>query len=231
MTKIRYPFSKKMKALFFDLDGTLTQTFYADDNSYLKALSKQVAIDPSYKYWQECKHLTDEFVLNYFFQKFYGRQASNTEKQQMQNDFLQELKVKHASNPNFFLPIPGAVNFINTLMDANCIIGIATGGWNHVAQFKLNIARFPNNITISGSNLHPTKTASLSALHKLVAKQIPLEDCIYFGDSIYDYNSSKTLGMSFVGVDYKQKGIFDELPIDTVINDFKNIEKLTKQFL
>ncbi len=209
-----------MKALLFDLDGTLTQTFYADDQSYLKALSNQLSIDPNYPYWKECPHLTDEYVLHHFYQLRHGRKASSLERKRMQEDFLLELQTKQAVEPRFFLPIPGAIDFITRLLQTSNTIGIATGGWKHIAEYKLEIAGFPNDIPLIGSDDHPTKKGFLFALYQEVCDNTPIGDCIYIGDSPYDYKAAKELGMQFIGLDFKQRGIFDSMPVDHVFHDF-----------
>ena len=215
-----------MKAFLFDLDGTLTQTFYGSDTSFLKAISRQLDVDPNYAYWKDCPHLTDEYVLHFMFRQVLGRDANAKERAQMQHDFLQELQAKQQADPAFFEEIPGALNFTQQLMNQQITIGVATGGWQHVARYKLDLAGFSADIPLIGSDQYPTKKEFLQALKTEVCADLAPHDCIYIGDSPYDLRAAHELGMQFIGIDYRKRDVFKGLDVKHVFHDFKSPEHI-----
>ncbi len=218
----------RVQAILFDLDGTLTRTFYGDDNSYLTALSKQLPIDPHEKYWLKCKHLTDEYVLHHFFQKHHKRKASQEERSTMQRDFLNVMKQKLDRQPEFFAPLPGAKAMLDSLSSEGIPFGVATGGWRHMAEFKLKTAKLHGNYPIMGSDDHETKIDFTKALMaRLSAAHGTAMNFCYVGDSVYDYETAKALNIQFIGVDFKNTGRLKSMGIEKVVPDFSN----TQEFL
>jgi len=215
-----------MKAFLFDLDGTLTQTFYGSDTSFLKAISRQLDVDPTYAYWKDCPHLTDEYVLHFMFQQVLGRDAKPAERARMQQDFLQELQAKYQREPAFFEEVPGALRFVEHLMEQQIAVGVATGGWHHVARYKLDLAGFSQDIPLIGSDEHPTKAEFLEALRVSICGDLAPNECIYIGDSPYDFKAAQQLGMSFIGIDYRKRGVFKGLDVEHIFYDFQSPNEL-----
>lgn len=217
-----------VQAILFDLDGTLTRTFYGDDNSYLTALSKQLPVDPNERYWTDCKHLTDEYVLHHFFKRYRNRKANETERSTMQRDFLATMHDKLHRDPDFFKPIPGAKTLLAELKAGGIPFGVATGGWKHMAEFKLKTAELYGDYHVVGSNTHETKIGFTQALmNKLTAQHGDALNYCYVGDSAYDFETAKELNIKFIGVDFKRTGKFKAMGVKKVVPDFSD----TQEFL
>jgi phosphoglycolate phosphatase-like HAD superfamily hydrolase len=218
----------RVQALLFDLDGTLTRTFYGDDNSYLTALSKQLPVNVNEKYWSDCKHLTDEYVLHHFFLKHKNRKANALERSTMQRDFLATMKEKLHRDPDFFKPIPGAKKLLSELKAGGIPFGIATGGWKHMAEFKLKTAQLHGEYDVVGSDSHETKIQFTQALmERLRVRHESALDFCYIGDSAYDFETAKELNIKFIGVDFKRTGKFEAMGVKKVVPDFSD----TQEFL
>lgn len=217
-----------MHFIIFDLDGTLAQTYYSDDNSYLKALSQLVEVDVNYPYWKECPHLTDHSVIKYIFQKQLQRDPTEKEIQRMQHLFLEQLKEKHRYEPYFFQEIPGAIQLLNTLQSTpDTLVGVATGGWSSIAKFKLNVLGVPTEgLHLIGSDEHEAKTEFVAHLleRTKVQLQCDFKRVTYVGDSLYDFEAARQLKLDFIGVDFKRTGHFDKLGHEKVVNDFSFVE-------
>ena len=217
-----------MHFIIFDLDGTLCQSYYSDDNSYLKALNQIIDIDVNYAYWKECPHLTDRAVLNYIFQKQHNRLPTEVEVQHMKALFIDQLRIKQQKEPHFFHPIPGAVEFVQHLNShhENIRIGVATGGWKDVARFKLNlIGLSKGDYYLIGSDDHDAKHDFVSALIQQAQtdENKPFQQITYVGDSLYDLRAAKALNINFVGIDYKQNGHFQKNGHYAVVEHFIDI--------
>lgn len=219
-----------MHALIFDLDGTLTHTFYSEDNSYLQAVKQVLPVDENYAYWNECPHLSDSGVLYYLFHKLKKRSPEKHELESVKKFFLQKLEEKHALHPQFFSALAGVHPMLHELQKKqNVFTGIATGSWEHIADFKLQKADLNTfNIPLVGSDAHPEKEnqvrAMLLQLHQTLGVN-RFESATYFGDSVKDLEAARALNMHFIGVDQRQNGMFKHCEIP-VLRDFSDLNTL-----
>lgn len=222
--------TQRMHLVIFDLDGTLTQTYYGDDNSYIEALSELLPIDPDYKYWKDCSNLTDSAVLDHIYNKVAGRSPETHEIAAMQERFLAKLEAKRHATPQFFEEIPGAVKAIEHLLDRNdTLVGVATGGWKQMAQFKLEHASFPlERVHLIGSDEHFAKRDFVAAMMGDLKQAHALEDfhsVNYVGDSRYDYRAAQELGIGFVGMDYNNAGWLKETAAATILPHYHDLNQ------
>ncbi len=44
----------------------------------------------------------------------------------------------------------------------------------------------------------------------------------YVGDREYDFRTAMSLGINFIGVDYKKDGVLTKLGVDNMVEDFTN---------
>lgn len=211
-----------MQLILFDLDGTLTQTYYSDDNSYMRALSEQLPLEPDYAYWKDCPDLTDSAVMHHIYRKVALRDPHLEEVQQMQSTFLNLLNQKKVEHPHFFHEIPGAKKVLKQLQEEH-VVGVATGGWRAVAEFKLgNIGVNTQDLHLIGSDDHFSKTEFVSALMEDLHQQYSSFDRItYIGDSLYDMRMAETLGLEFIGVDYKGANYLQEHGVERIVRDYE----------
>ena len=218
-----------MKLVLFDLDGTLMKTYYGDDNSFLLAIGELIPIDPELKYWHDCKNLTDSAVFDHIYNKVVSRSPTPSEIVSMQGRFLTRMQQKTQTHPDFFDEVAGAVSLVEELVaKEDVLVGVATGGWRELADFKLSHAKFPmNDISVIGSDDHFSKTEFVRALMDRIKKEegiTEFESIHYLGDSTYDLNCSAELGIEFIGVDYKQNGNLKEAGAAVVFENFLDRE-------
>ncbi len=221
--------AKRMHLVIFDLDGTLTQTYYGDDNSYMQALSQLLPVDPNYKYAKECTNLTDSAVLDYIYNKVTGRSPSAKEIAAMQTQFLAQLELKRERMPQFFEAIPGAVGAIEHLLERpDTLVAVATGGWKIMAEYKLQHAQFPlERLHLIGSDEHHAKRDFVAALMGDLKRAHALDEfhsVNYIGDSRYDYKAAAELGIGFIGIDYNEAGWLHETAADTILPHYHDLE-------
>ena len=214
-----------MHLVIFDVDGTLTQTFYGGDNTFLKALSRFIEVDKDYEYWKECPHPTDEAVFQHMFKKITGREATEDERSKMQDQFMVELMHKYKHTPGFFDEVPGASRFLKELhQEPDTIVAIATGGWKKIAKFKLELAGIDlSSIDMIGSDDHHDKPSFTKAIIQRTAEKHDLKRITYVGDSLYDYETTRQLGINFIGIDFLEKGHLSHLTFCPVYTDFREI--------
>jgi phosphoglycolate phosphatase-like HAD superfamily hydrolase len=218
-----------MKLFLFDLDGTLCQTYYADDNSFVKAASKVIGHPFDKTSWRGCEHLTDSAIFDHFYKSKNSNIPEKTVVDEMKFHFMSILEEKYEIDQSFFKEIPGAADFIQQINSYQTHkIGVATGGWSHIADFKLNkIGLNPDQIEVIGSDDHYSKvdfTAALINRIKLKNGKNDFKHIYYFGDSLYDKACCETLGIEFIGIDFKQDNRLLESGVKRVYNNFHQVK-------
>lgn len=215
-----------MDFVIFDVDGTLTNTYYADDDCFKRALDEVLPEHNLTNYWEGCAHATDSAVADFVYRRLFGRSPNDAEIALLQQTFVRLLQEKQAQNPAFFYEIPGAHNMLSTLkVHQNRAVGIATGGWKAPAHFKLNIAGIDfEHAHFMGSDEHHAKLDFTSALidrTKDALGRDAFSNITYVGDSVYDFKTAQTLGVKFIGIDNKGDGRLVEAGAQYVIRNFE----------
>src|SRR5438552_5466848 len=102
-----------MKLLMFDIDGTLTQTYQADEICFVQALREIFGFTNINTDWASYPHCSDSGILEALFQTERGRSPGPTEVRVFQSHFVSLLTHSAASQP--FRPISGALDFLGVL--------------------------------------------------------------------------------------------------------------------
>lgn len=218
-----------MKLFLFDLDGTLCQTYYADDNSFVKAATEVIGAPFDKNSWKGCEHLTDSAIFEHFYTSTKLVKPTDSVVKQMQSIFISILEDKFKNDQSFFKEIPGASKFVNYInSQTNCSVGVATGGWKHIAEFKLkNIGLDTSKFDLIGSDDHHSKKDFTSSLIDSMKTKLGIsafDHIYYFGDSLYDKTCCEILGIEFIGIDYKNDNRLTESGVSRVYNHFEEID-------
>src|SRR5690606_30244896 len=92
--------------------------------------------------------------------------------------------------------------------------------------FKLNnIGIYPNGIPFETADHHISKIESIGAVIESARKQhteLRQEDIVYIGDRLYDYRTSQTLGIRFIGIDNRERGELQEGGAPIILTDLSN---------
>lgn len=218
-----------MKLIIFDIDGTLCHSKYVDDKCYINAFQKTLNINIENTDWDSYKHVTDYYTTYDIILQNLKTAPTNEMMELVINQYAEELRHKVYDIENKYCPVPGAKELIEHLQlnPDKYVTGIATGGFEKTAKFKLGLLglNFPEeNIFCSG--IYRTKHEMISAFIQMENDNgHQIEKVYYVGDREYDYRVSEELKIDFIGIDYEKKGKLKALGIRKVINDFKPMEK------
>lgn len=222
----------KMTAIIFDIDGTLTNTTKVDSNCFIKAFKNTFKIDISDQNWSEFTNVTDWGITEELVLKHKKRIPTVIEYEKMISEFISQIESEFNANENQFLEIIGASNFVNFLIaKPNIKIGIATGGWEKSAIFKLkSIGIESSKFVFSNSNHFKTREDIVSnVINRLNQKwKNKIDRVVYFGDGIWDYLTCEKLGIEFVGIDNSNTNKLKDMGAKTIYKNFDQYELIYK---
>src|SRR5205814_7529518 len=118
------------------IDGTLTQTYQADEACFVQALREVFGFSDIDTDWAGYPHCSDSGILETLFQMRFGRPPLRTEISTFQAHFVSLLIDSTIVQP--FNTITGPRHFLLSL--TRCpplVVSFATGAWERSARFKL----------------------------------------------------------------------------------------------
>jgi HAD superfamily hydrolase (TIGR01549 family) len=202
--------------IIFDIDGTLVDSYEIDASLYRDTVTEILGDVQIHDKWCKYEHVTDIGILEEicFLNNILNVHEVVSRIRQLFGERLQNFLT---CNP--CKPISGAVNFIETLKRLpNYQIGIATGGWRHISQMKLESAGFDiNGIVLKSCDDHKERAMIMKACYDQIAKNS--NEVLYFGDNSWDLKASELLGWKFIGIGDNLKN-----KCDNWYPDFTDIE-------
>jgi HAD superfamily hydrolase (TIGR01509 family) len=184
-----------VRALFFDLDGTLVDTVYAHVLAWQRALAEAgLSVDG----FRLHRHVgsSGELIVRHA-QRDAGRTLS-----------AQEAGTVHRRHAELFhqlVPspraLPGAVQAFRTLREAGVPCAIATASYRPIIDPSLDALGLPpDTVIVEGKgSLHgkPEPDLFLAGRERLGVRT---EDCVVVGDAVWDHIGARRAGMLSVGV-------------------------------
>ncbi len=222
----------KDRLIIFDIDGTITDTTAVDDLCFKKTFKILYNLDLENVDWTRYPHATDWGLAMGIIEENFNMKLSTNEKRKIEKHFIEILQEELTENPKSFEEIPGAVNFIKGLKKKDQPIAIATGAWKHSAILKLKKAKLEiKGIPFSNADMFYSREDILkSAIEQ--SEQIfdkKFKKIIYFGDGVWDYNTTKKLGIPLIGVDFHESGVLKKKGVKHIIKDYLNPEKVIEK--
>lgn len=195
-----------MRAVIFDIDGTLLDSYGVDNSMYADAVRLALGTVRIRDSWGKYARVTDTGVLADICSDntlVYNDSVSTA----VMNVYLGLLR-SHAEARGPYREIPRALHYLNRLrcrLDVR--VAYATGGWRTTAEYKLVSAGFPLDIPLASADDYQERTEIM--LHALGQLQGPFTSVTYFGDGLWDRAAAAQLGWEFVAVGPKLGGLSD----------------------
>ncbi len=187
-----------MKAIIFDIDGTLIESMDIDTRLYFSSVTTVLGPVEFRKKLHDYDNVTDSGILSQLADDNNLHLEPSTI-HSIQSLFVGGL-VEHIQTTGPFPVIHGAHHTIDRLCRATDYrVAIATGGWRKSALLKLESSGFDlDGIPLVSCDESPSRTEIMSiALAKLGSN---FESVTYFGDADWDRRACQALGWDFVPV-------------------------------
>ena len=184
-----------MRALLFDLDGTLVDTVYAHVLAWQQALAEAAVSVDAFRLHRHVGS-SGELIVRHA-QRDAGRTLSAKEAETVHR--------RHAELFRQLVPspraLPGAAQAFRTLITAGIPHAIATASYRPIIDPSLEaLGLGPEAVIVEGKgSLHgkPEPDLFLAGRDRLGART---EDCVVVGDAVWDHIGARRAGMLSVGV-------------------------------
>lgn len=184
-----------MRALIFDLDGTLVDTVYAHVFAWQRAFAERgLAIDG----WRIHRRIGMSGGL-------FARAAARELGREIDTAEAEALQQRHGELFREFLPerrpLPGAVELLADLRAKRVVFGIATSGRRPEIDGSLHALRVPDDVVVierrDVARAKPEPDLFLACQERL---GVPREECYVIGDAVWDLLAARRAGMLSVGL-------------------------------
>ena len=201
-----------MKAILFDIDGTLIESMTVDTELYLASIGEVLGSVRFRGALSDYEHVTDNGILAQVLDD-NGYPFDEQTAAAIKAIFVGKIE-RHIETEGPFSTIHGAIEFFErTRASDGRRVAIATGGWRESARLKLESAGFDiAGIPLVTSDDAWTRIEIMeTALARLGGA---FESVTYFGDAEWDRQACKSLGWNFVAVGPGLGGIESYAGID-----------------
>ena len=184
-----------MRALIFDLDGTLVDTVYAHIFAWQRALAEA---EMPLEGWRIHRKIgMSGGLFTRAVARELGREISSVEEAALLNRhgelFIQLLPERR--------PLPGAVELINFLKSNRILFGVATSGRRPEINASLEVLNIGQETVIvergDVARAKPEPDLFLACQQRL---GVSVGDCYVIGDAVWDLLAARRAGMLSVGL-------------------------------
>ena len=184
-----------MRAVIFDLDGTLVDTVYGHTLAWWRVLQEAELQVPAWKVHR----------LIGMSGGLIARAASHEIGRDLAADEIERLQKRHGEVYKSLLPdrhpLPGAIELLRHLRDGRIKHGIATSGKRQDAQASLDALDLPADMVIvdrtAVERAKPEPDLFLACQEKL---GVAPAECYVVGDAVWDILAARRAGMLAVGL-------------------------------
>lgn len=218
-----------MNLVVFDIDGTLVDSVKADDECFIQSFQDLHNIDLSGADWNDFTHVTDSGLTAEIFETHLNRRPTESETLKLKAHFHKLLHRRKAE----ITEIRGGSNTLDLLnQHPEFSVAFATGGWKETAELKLSTLDFEwNELPLVSANDHFSRSeiTRLAIEQSLKRERLTQFDSItYIGDGLWDFKTSKKLGIHFIGIDHAQNAKLSKAGASRVMLDLSNTEQIMK---
>jgi len=210
-----------LKLIIFDIDGTIINSVKTDGECFIQTFNELHKVDLANTNWFDFKNVTDAGLTIEIFEQYLNRIPSEVDIQTIKMHFYKLLKRRIYK----LTEIKGALSFIKNLSEKSDVeIGFATGGWKETATLKCKSIGFElNDYILKSSNDHFNRATIIEFVIKeaLIKNKIEqFEAIFYFGDGLWDFNTTIELGINFIGVDCNNNKKLQLAGADKIIQNY-----------
>ena len=209
--------------ILFDVDGTLLYSNRNDSLSFAETYEALYQRPFPTIDWHTYPHVTDTAILQSVIGDHFGRECLGEEIEVFQDHYIARMRAKREADASPYKEVPFARETVERLLeDPRFRLGIATGGWQRPAAFKLRHLSFPvDSIPLVGADHKDTRAAILQeAIARCRQIDAHIDRVVYIGDAHWDVTTTRALNLNFIGI--RVKGDVELLHREGVAHVFRD---------
>jgi phosphoglycolate phosphatase len=192
-----------IKAILFDIDGTLLVTGGAGAVAWQRAFQELYGVDADIDEHTQAG-MTDPEIAEIVFREVVGREGGEEERARAIAAYLGQLEAAVAESTGFRL-MPGVEELLPRLAEAGVLLGIVTGNIEAAAHIKLARANLNRFFAFGGYGSDSRDRTELTrrAIERgaeVAGRPLDLETTIGVGDTPRDISACHGAGIKVVGV-------------------------------
>lgn len=198
------PATGPRKLAIFDVDGTLLDNMECEDACYSAALREMLGLPWLDTDWSRYEHVSDAAIAVEAFRRQFGSEPTTEQLDATISRFVRLLGDAHRADPEAIVPVPGALELLESLHTWGWAVALATGAWRRAAELKLSGGRIAYaDLPLATSEDGPARaqivTTARSRAERLHAID-RFERVVCIGDGVWDVRTARALDLPFVGV-------------------------------
>jgi HAD superfamily hydrolase (TIGR01549 family) len=184
-----------MKALIFDLDGTLIDSVYAHTLAFQRAFAEIDMIIPA---WEIHRRIG-------ISGKLLVKAIARERQREMGSELVKRIEQRHSEMfqemGGLCKPLPGAVALLAFLRENHVPHGIATSGKRAEIAPSLEALKMgPQAVVVDGSATERAKPDPDLFLECQRQLAVDKSECLVVGDAVWDIHAASRVGMLAVGL-------------------------------
>jgi phosphoglycolate phosphatase len=218
-----------MRALLFDLDGTLTHGGGGGGRALAKALHARPAAGEELRKMR-LDGMTDRGIARILLTAEKHAEVTEQDIDEVLAHYLEKLAGEVAERP--YQPLPGVVELLETLQH-KALLGLCTGNLEKGAQLKLGSANLWRYFSFGGFGSDAEPRAEIVKAAWRRAQERNAGEAIVIGDTPRDILAAHEAGLPACGVATGRFSIHDLAAhgADLVIQDFSDVQAAERLLL
>ena len=211
--------------VIFDIDGTLAYSNKIDSQCFAQTYRSIYGLEFPTIDWTKYPHVTDTTIFKTVIQSHFDREVEEGEAESFQHQFVAMLEERRLAKPEEFQEVPHARRTIARMLDdERFVIGIGTGGWLRPAKVKLKHVEIPvDYIILAGADGHEQREGIIGQVVDAAVASNEVERTVYVGDAIWDVDTTRRMGMNFIGIRIKgDLDVLRKVGTSQVFQDYRN---------
>ncbi len=197
------PEMPRIKAVLFDIDGTLIDTGGAGARSWHWAFERLHGV-PADISKSSSAGMTDPEVASRTFEAVLGRAPSDHELSRLFAWYVYRLQHEVAASEGYRV-LAGVVETLSRLMDRGVVLGIVSGGLEGSARIKLERGHLNRYFPVGGygtdsRDRHQITRVAIARVSTMNGRDIEPGEVIVVGDTPLDVDAAKAVGATSLGV-------------------------------
>jgi phosphoglycolate phosphatase-like HAD superfamily hydrolase len=206
----------------FDNDGTICDSQEAEDLCFARAIEHVTGIPLQSLDWTTYEEPTSTAIVRMLLA---GDSAGEEKERRIEEDYLRRLEEARPQYPDNFVPLPGAVPFIERLKaEGICSVALATGCFAATAKYKLQCCGIAMGDYPHASSSDTPRRRDIIPLAAQRAG-FKTESVVYFGDAPWDVRVSGVLGIPMIGIGRRIEQL-KSLGVANVFRDYSDADAI-----